>query len=262
MRPRFQSEDGPTARSGKTEAKRRIRSAVNRSPQDRLEIQMAAIGWNAMHYILTFAPENRPKTFDGVRAALRSFLQDVRRERARQGKEKNFDYIPIIEGLHEPYHVHLICDADELDYCTLQRLWTFGMCKPPEWVLSDKSGFRRLAAYFCKERQDGYRIPLGKHPRTCSRSIQRKIPEPERWTDEDGAIVPDEGAICFSTPTGRAETFDNGWGAYAKLSWLTPDGSKACRRAMKRMGYKIPNVCEFETRAHARVTSSWNKVVI
>ena len=224
-------------RSEKNLAKRHIRTAVNRTQADRLEIQMATIGWNAMHYILTFAPEYRPKNFDGVRAALRSLLQAVRRERTKEGKPTAFDYIPVIEGLHEPYHVHLICDADELDYCTLQRLWTFGMVKPPEWVLSDKTGFRGLAVYFCKERQDGYMIPVGKHPRTCSRSLQKKIQPPERWKDEDGSIEPDDGAICFSTPTGRADTYDPGWGAYSKLSWLVPDGSRACRRAMKRMGY-------------------------
>ena len=244
QRPRFSSEDAPTARRGKAEAKRHIRTAVNRSQADRLEIQMAAIGWNAMHYILTFSPENLPKNFDGVRAALHSFMQAVRRERQRQGKPKSFDYIPIIEGLHEPYHIHLICDAKELDPCDIQRLWTFGMCKPPEWVLADKSGFRRLAMYFTKERQDGYMIPVGKHPRTCSRSLRGKITEPERWMDDDGTITPDKSAICFSTPTGCAEVFSSGWGAFSKLSWLLPDSTQACRKAMKRMGYGGKNGTE------------------
>ena len=239
LRPASKRDDTDEARGMKAAARREIRTAVTRSQTDRVEAWLAAVGWNAMHYVLTFAPENRPKSYDGVRRALKSFMQAVRQERKKGGQSATLACVIIIEGLHEPYHVHLIADADELPYETAQRLWWRGLVKPPEWVLLDKSGFYRLARYFCKEKADDFRIPVGKQPRSCSRALRERLSEVERWRSESGIIRAPENAICFSTPTGAPAVFDNGWGCYAKLRYLVPDGTRACKRAMKRMGYRV-----------------------
>lgn len=252
IRPRFSRYDAPTERRGKVAAARAVRTAVNRSAEDRLEIQLAAIGWNAMHYVLTFSPDWLPQNYSGVREAKRSFDRAARRRYAAAPgrKSRGLRYVSVIEGLHSEYHIHFICDADDLDYETVAELWDYGIVLSAEWVLQDQSGFRGLAHYLCKERNDGVRIPLGKQQRTCSRALSAEIPAPKCWRDADGAIRPDEGAVCFSTPTGAATVFDNGWGVYAKLSWLTPDGSKACRRALRRMGYRVKEARRCAVQTH------------
>lgn len=239
QRPRFRRDDAEDERREKLVAHRKVLTAVNRSDTDRMELQLAAVGWNAMHYILTFAPEHLPKRFSGVRERLRQFQRAARREYRRTRKTKqSLRYVCRIEGLHEQYHIHFVCDAEDLSFERVQSLWPWGFVLPPEWVLQTKSGYRGLARYLSKEHNDGIRIPLGTQPATCSRSVAEAIPAPTRWRDRDGSITPDRGAVCLARPKDRPEKFDNGFGVYKKNSWIVPDGSPACRRALRRMGYQ------------------------
>ena len=242
LRPRFGAEDPPDVLAGKRQAKKYEKTAVTRSSIDRLELRLALLGWHGTHYTLTFDDEHLPKNFDGVRRALRAFLERVKRWRKKLGKDPAMDYIYVIEGLHgnHRWHIHFICDYYEgLSPAEIHKLWRGGDVDDDEPVLLDGRAFRRLAVYFHKERRDGYFIPLGKHPWSCSRSLSAKLTPPEKWKDESGVIEPPANAIWPSTPTGRAEHFDNGWGQYYKLSWVEPDGSRACARAQARARHTL-----------------------
>ena len=90
-----------------------------------------------------------------------------------------------------------------------------------EPVLLQDGGYRRLAKYFNKERPDGFIIPLGKHPWSCSRGLKGQIPDPERWRDDNGLIdVPDNVIWC------RRGAHENDFGAYYYASYIVPDGPR------------------------------------
>ena len=100
----------------------------------------------------------------------------------------------------------------------MRHLWTAGDVDD-EPVLMREGGYRRLAKYFNKERPDGFVIPLGKHPWSCSRGLKAQLPEPERWRDDSGLIeVPDNVIWC------RKGAHENDFGAYYYASYILPDG--------------------------------------
>ena len=50
-----------------------------------------------------------------------------------------------------------------------------------------------MAEYLNKESSDGFVIPIGRHPWSCSRSLSQQLPPAERWRDASGLIkIPDE----------------------------------------------------------------------
>ncbi len=240
QRPRLSRDDLPSERSGKLESRRKIRTAVNRCCKDRLEVRLAAIGWDATHYVLTFDDEHLPKNYAGVQSALRSFIKAARRWRQKCGKPPDFDWVAVIEGKHgdHRYHVHFVADYYELSPAEVCKLWRYGF--PDEGdesfvgspVLLDAKGFRRLAEYLDKEAR-----PVGKRTFSCSRSLDAKLAEPQRWEAASGTIRPPKKAVCVSyihntTP----QQWSNGWGEWRKLSWLVPEESPGCLRALHRMG--------------------------
>lgn len=239
LRPRFGAEDSASVHSKKAEAKKYYRTAVNRTPEDRMEERFAVIGWDAWQYVLTFDDEYLPKNYAGVQDRFRAFRTAVRRWLQKCGKPPDFDWVSIIEGLHgdHRWHIHFICDYYTLGPVEIQRLWKYGDVTDASPVLQDKEGFWRLAFYFNKERRGGV-IPVGKQPFTCSRSVNAKLRPPEKWKSDSNLIEPPANAICFSTPDHLPSIpYDNGWGKFYHLSWLEPDGSPGCRAAMRRMGY-------------------------
>lgn len=256
LRPRLSGDDLPSERSGKRESQKHIRTAVNRSDKDRIELRLAAIGWDATHYVLTFDNEHLPKNYSGVQAAQRSFIKTVRRWRQKCGKPPDFDWLAVIEGKHgdHRWHIHFIADYDELSPAEVCVLWRFGFPTEDDEsyigapVLLDQKGFRRLAEYLDKEAR-----PVGKRKYTCSRSLDRKIGEPARWEADSGSIRPGKRAVCVSYIRGtEPEQWDNGWGKYRKLSWLVPDGSPDCLRALRRMGLEVAKTPRAHARADAR----------
>ncbi len=240
LRPRLRSDDQARAASGKREAQTRIRTAVNRSEVDRIELRLAAIGWDATQYVLTFDAKHLPRNYDGVQKALRGFVKAARRWRRRCGKPPDFDWLAVIEGKHgdRRWHIHLVADYYELSPAEVELLWQGGISPRDEDgeigkpVLLDGSGFRRLAEYLHKEAK-----PLGKRAFSCSRSLDAKLTPPRRWEAASGAIRPARRAVCVSYIRDREpEQWSNGWGEWRKLSWLVPDGSPSCLRALERMG--------------------------
>ena len=241
LRPRFAPEDTDDDHRGKALIKRYARTAVSRSPVDRLELRLALIGPRGIMYTLTFDDEHLPKNFIGVRKALRAFLGRVRRWRESTGKPGAMDYIYCIEGLHgkRRYHIHFICSADELSPAEVvpsesgdwPGLWRAGIVDM-DWVLfpgrslnrrpsadapPDAGAYRRLAKYLNKERTDGYVIPVGRHPWSASKTLTAKLPEPERWRDESNVIEVPANAVWV-----RRSSAVNDFGSFYYASWIEP----------------------------------------
>lgn len=203
IRPRFSPEDTRQERRDKKEIINSPYSAVCRSQADRLELRLALFGYEGDHYTLTFDDEHLPKNFAGVRNRLRAFFGRAKRWR----HDQPFDYIYCIEGRHgdHRYHIHLVLRNTEFSPAEIRFLWKYGLVDD-EPVLMKTGGFRRLAEYFNKERSDGFIIPVGRHPWSCSRSLLQKLPAPERWKDSSGVIeIPNE--ISWSVRGNRTNDF-------------------------------------------------------
>lgn len=227
LRPRLGPDDTGEDVKAKRDIQARARCAVNRRQVDRLELRLALFGWTGDHYTLTFDDEHLPDNFAGVRRCLRAFF--ARWRRAAGGNP--LDYIYAIEGLHgeRRYHVHLVADYYQLGPVLASALWRQGMVDD-EPVLLRTGGYRRLAEYLNKERTDGVIIPIGRHPWSCSRSLNARLPAAERWMDSDGGILIPDDAIWA-----RRGGVENDFGAYYYGSWIEPDDSRACARVRARL---------------------------
>lgn len=191
---------------------------MDRKQVDRLELRLALFGRDGWMHTLTFDSEHLPQDFKGVRRALDSFFKRGKRWRGGLGKPPNFDYIYCVEGLHgnRRYHIHLITGYYELGPAEVQFLWKNGMVDS-EPVLLKEGGYRRLAEYLNKERTDGFVIPIGRHPWSCSRTLSAKLPPPVKWKDNSGAIEVPNDAVWV-----RRGNTENDFGAYYYASWIEP----------------------------------------
>lgn len=229
LRPRFRPNDSELDHRAKAELKKYQRTAVNRRQVDRLEIRLALLGPQGTHYTLTFDDDHLPSDFAGVRRAMRAYFGRVRRHLGDTGPP--LDYVYAIEGLHgnHRYHIHHCCSYDCLSPEEVRYLWRQGIVDD-EPVLRTRSyqdpesgerikvsdgGYRQLAEYLNKERTDGVVIPIGRHPWSCSRSLNAKVPAPEIWMDSSGTIeIPDD--VLWS----RRGCLENDFGAYYFGSWI------------------------------------------
>lgn len=237
---RFSPDDTAEDRRLKTQAKKLQRCVLNREAADRLELRLALFWWTGTHYTLTYDDEHLPRNFADVRKTIRAFLMLAGRWRASRGIEEPLDYIYAIEGLHgeRRYHVHFICDYYDISPAEMRPgdggwrgLWRNGIVFDTP-VIKDTSGYRDLAEYLNKERPDGYIIPIGRHPWSCSRSLSAKVPQPERWTERSGAIeVPDSAVFVRRFDPARAR---DDFGGLNWARYLIPDTSRACARACAR----------------------------
>ena len=213
----------------KAELKKYQKSAVNRRQVDRLEIRLAVLGPQGTHYTLTFDDEHLPRDFPGVRRALRAYFARVKRYLGDTGPP--LDYVYAIEGLHgdHRYHCHFCTQYDRLSPVEVSKLWRCGTVddepvlrfhsyqdpETGEWVKVCDGGYRRVAEYLNKERTDGVIIPIGRHPWSCSRSLNAKVPAPEIWMDSTNAIeIPD--SVVWS----RRSSMENDFGSYYFASWI------------------------------------------
>lgn len=214
LRPRLQSTDDVWTRSDKTAVLRPRVSVLGRSAVARLELRLALFGYDGLFYTLTYSDDGLPPDFGGVRRDLRNFFGRVRRRRSGVP----WDYVYAIEGLHGNgrWHIHLVLRETEFPPETVRALWPHGHVDAAPLLRQD-GGFLRIAAYINKERAGG-KIPLGRHPWSCSRSLNRKLPRPERWRDESGVIEIPQDAVW----TGRRTDVVNEWGAYHFAEWLEP----------------------------------------
>lgn len=213
LRPRLSANDDAWTRSEKNKILKSPHSAVCRSSVDRLELRLALFGYHGVMHTLTFAPDNLPQNFADTRRALRAFF--ARARRAHGGKP--FDYVYIIEGLHgdHRYHVHLVLDDREFTRADVEKLWRLGISHAAP-VLTDSGGFRRLARYLNKERANGGKIPVGRHPWSASRTLSAKLPPVERWKDES-PVIPVPPRVRWQT----AAVVENDFGAHYYKSWIT-----------------------------------------
>lgn len=212
LRPRLSQYDTRADRREKKAVSQH--SAVCRTQVDRLELRLALFWYEGSHHTLTFDSEHLPRDFHGVRAALRAFMARAK----RWHDDVPFDYIYCIEGLHgdHRYHIHLVLRDSDFAPAVVRFLWKGGDVWD-EPVLMKTGGYRRLAEYFNKERSDGFFIPIGRHPWSCSRSLKRQLPPPERWRDESGAIdIPDE--VIWA----RRGNHSNDFGSYYYGSYILP----------------------------------------
>lgn len=217
LRPRLSQHDSYEERRGKNEIIRYQHSAVCRTKVDRLELRLALFGFEGSHHTLTFDDEHLPRNFSGVRSALRAFMA-----RSKRFIDKPFDYIYCIEGLHgdHRYHIHTVFRDSDLPPAVVRFLWKAGETWD-EPVLMAEGGYRRLAEYFNKERTDGVWIPIGRHPWSCSRSLNHQLAPPERWKDESGCIeIPDD--VIWA----RRGNCQNDFGAYYYGNYIQKKGVK------------------------------------
>lgn len=219
LRPRFGKEDTAQDHAAKSTIKKYERTAVNRKAVDRLELALALFGRSGWMHTLTFDGDHIPQNFKGVRLHLTAFFRSCKRWRESLNKPPGFRYIYAIEGLHgnRRYHVHLISDEYELSPAEVQYLWKRGIVDS-EPVLLKKGGYRRLAEYLNKERTDGFVIPIGRHPWSCSRSLTNQMPAPEKWKSDSGVIEVPDNAVWV-----RRDSIENDFGAYYFASWILPE---------------------------------------
>ena len=190
IRPRLSESDTRDDRKAKNEILRYSHSAVCRTQADRLELRLALFGYEGQHYTLTYDSEHLPRDFQGVRKSLRAFQARAK----RWHHDEPYDWIYAIEGKHgdHRYHIHMVLRDSDFPPAVVRHLWTAGEVDD-EPVLRREGGFRRLAEYLNKESSDGFVIPIGRHPWSCSRSLSQQLPPAERWRDASGLIkIPDE----------------------------------------------------------------------
>lgn len=216
IRPRIGPADTRQDVKDKRELQRYAHSAVCRSQVDRLELRLALFWYDGVHYTMTYDDAHLPHDFEGVRRYFRAF-----RERAKRWRHgEPYDWIGCIEGKHgdHRYHVHMILRYSQFAPAEVQYLWRGGDVDD-EPVLRREGGYRRLAEYLNKERPDGFVVPIGRHPWSCSRSLARQLSPPERWQDTSGAIdVPDN--VMWA----RRGQRENDFGAYYYGSYIFPKG--------------------------------------
>lgn len=212
IRPRLSAQDTREDARDKKEIIRYAHSAVCRSQVDRLELRLALFGYEGSHYTMTFDDEHLPRDFSGVRRVLRAY--QARCQRWRRGEP--YDWIYAIEGKHgdHRWHVHMVLRDSQFSPAEVRYLWRQGLVDD-EPVLLKEGGYRRLAEYLNKERPDGFWIPIGRHPWSCSRSLSRGLSPPEKWRDESGIIeIPDD--VLWA----RRGQRENDFGAYYYGSYI------------------------------------------
>lgn len=215
LRPRLAQDDTYEDQKAKIQIKKLQHSAVCRTQVDRLELRLALFGYSGMHYTLTYDPLHLPRDFVGVRKSLKAFMARSR----RFNDDMPYDWVYCIEGLHgdHRYHIHTVLRENEFPSAVVRYLWKCGDVDE-EPVLMKEGGYRRLAEYFNKERSDGFFIPIGRHPWSCSRSLGQKLPPPERWKDDSGCIdIPDN--VIWA----RRGDCVNDFGAYYYGSYILAD---------------------------------------
>lgn len=216
IRPKLSQTDTPYERTEKNKILRPAGdSSVCRSRVDRLELRLALFGSVGRMYTLTFDQEHEPQKFQDARKYWRSFL---RRMKLRRGYA--FDYIYLVEGRHgdHRYHIHLVLRDTDFSPGDVAQLWSFGSVDSEPLIRHSKDTYRRTAKYFCKEANDGVRIPVGARAWVCSKSLAAQLPPTEIFRADSGQIpIPETARIG-----GRYETA-NEFGQYRYAWYIEPD---------------------------------------
>lgn len=219
LRPRLSRDDSPYERAEKNKILRPPRdSSVRRGPVDRLELYLALFGYDGWSYDLTFGDEYLPDTFRGVRKLWERMLY-----RMRKRHPEPIDYVYRIEGLHgdHRYHIHLTVRYSDFPPIVMEDLWPYGYVSGAPLLCLGRDPYdtyRRTAKYYCKERTDGIKIPVGVQPWVASRSLRAQLPPPERFVADSCEIdIPQDCRVY-----GRNQV-DNAFGHYAYGWWIEED---------------------------------------
>ena len=92
----------------------------------------------------SFNSENRPQDSAEMQQYVKKFLERLRKEFKKQGKELKYVYVKE-RGKRSALHIHIL--MSQVDADTLRKCWTFGMFKLETVVTDECSG---IASYFIK----------------------------------------------------------------------------------------------------------------
>ncbi|WP_300415859.1 hypothetical protein [uncultured Oscillibacter sp.] len=218
LRPRLSASDSLYERAEKNKILRPPRdSSVCRTRVDRLEVMLALFGYAGSFYTLTFKDEFLPASFHETENVWRAFLRKL-----KQWLGRPFDYVYNIEGKHgdHRYHLHLVVRDGDFAPAELQYLWSRGWVDDEPLLRGPGDSFRRTARYMLKESTDGVVIPTNKRVCRWSRSLNRALPEPERFEARNGVIRIPRDAMS----RGEYQT-ENAFGAY-RYAWYIKANKK------------------------------------
>lgn len=211
LRPRLCAADSPFEKAEKNRILKPPRdSSVCRSRVDRLELRLALFGHEASFYTLTFDEEHLPASFREVEGVWKAFLR-----RQKIWLRRSFDYVYCIEGKHgdHRYHIHEVVRDHDFGPAEMQHLWGLGWVDDEPLLRGPGDSFRRTAKYMTKEATDGVVIPINKRVCRWSLSLNRQLPEAERFEAKSGNIRVPKDAYS----RGEYRT-DNRFGAY-RYAW-------------------------------------------
>lgn len=215
LRPRFSKLDDAYTVKEKERVRRKMDSAVCHGPIDRLELLLALFGRDGIQYVCTFDDDYLPNDFKTVRKRIEAFYK-----RCRRWHKGSFDAVYAIEYGSQScrYHVHFVMRDSDFPPAVVRHLWKYGWVDDSP-VLKSTGGYRRLAKYFCKERSDGFFLPVGRHPWSCTRHLRAQLPDPQKWTDCSGVIPVPPKATWRSSPDGP-QHFGNEFGSFYYYSYI------------------------------------------
>lgn len=166
---------GGSRQQRKKETTERQKKVNDRQTVKRLTIIINANFDNKCLYVtFSYTKEQRPD-IETLKKHKKELLKKMRREYRKENKE--LKYIETAEiGERGAVHIHMI--VNEINACTLSKLWKYGWiaAKP----LDDSGQYRRLAEYFVKyfKKTRGTDEQIQKKAYNCSRNLKR--PEPKK----------------------------------------------------------------------------------
>lgn len=192
---------------------------------DKLELYLALFGYTGVHHVLTFDDEHLPQDFAGVKRCFSAFLKRARRFGAKLQR-----YVYAVEAghTHGRWHIHLVVDDRDISCVEVRFLWDYGFVDPGYRdypVLAREGGYRRLAEYFCKDRN---MIPLGKHHWGVARGMRKLIPPRIVRVQRRAPAIPRETfwRSEYRPPEVKVNGRSSGRHEYASWIALPPKGTQ------------------------------------
>lgn len=199
-----------------------IRKAIRdcwcrKDPTGRMELYLACVGWNAVHYVLTYEAIAEPLRYQDVIKDIDRFRRALKRKRKRP-----FVYLYAIEGLHgdKRWHIHLVVDSRETSELEIAAHWLGGHVERAGGQIAKRNGgYRGLAEYLTKERKDGVRKPLDVRGWGVSRELRDRLQPPQKSVVSRPAPRVPKGA----TQVWRSEPVRNEFGEYRYVTYIKPN---------------------------------------
>lgn len=153
-----------------SEAQKKIN---RRHQEDRLRwLVNENFGTDDLHLVLTFRPDEKPKTRKELNDLVKAYLRKLRSEYRKAEKELKYVYVAEI-GKKGAIHCHLIVNYIELKVIT--KGWTHGRVHTTP--LDDSGQYKQLASYFIKEVEKTF--PTGELVQKKCWSSSRNLRKPQ-----------------------------------------------------------------------------------